>query len=76
MVAEQRREGGQFDPASEQRRRRRTVKSADVRAHKGDSADAQIEHHLRGKAKMVPGRGIVAGPSESVALAAGISRAG
>ena len=76
VVAEERIESSDLNPAGEQVGWRRAVESADVGAHERNSAEAEIEQLLRGQAKMVPGGGIVSGPGEAVALSAGEGRAG
>ena len=68
-------EGADLDPASEQIGRRRAAESADVVADERDAAEAEVEGQLRAEAHLVPGGGVVAGPGEAVALAAGIGGA-
>src|SRR5205814_1678929 len=75
VITKEGREGCKLNPTREQRGCGRTAEPAHIRADKRDSADAEIEHHLRRQAEMVPGCGIISSPGKSVALASRISRA-
>src|SRR5438874_263487 len=68
MIAVERREGGKLDPTRQQSWSRGTIESSDIRTDVRDAADAEVEHHLRGQAQMVPGSRVVPRPGEAVAL--------
>ncbi len=76
MVPEERGQRGQLHPTHQKFRCGVVQESAGIGATDRKSAEAQIEEHLDGIAQVIPVRGIVAGPDDGMALAAGVGGAG
>src|SRR5437762_14164263 len=75
VIAVDRIERADFEPARQQIGRRRAGEAADVVTDQGHSGDSHAHEHWRAHRQVVPSAAVVAGPGGGIALGAGIGRA-
>ncbi len=76
VVAAERVEHAELQPARQQLRRGRAHEAAEVDAAERHPGQAEAEQHRRAQPQVGPGRGVVAGPGDGITLRAGIGGAG
>ena len=75
MVAEQRHEGGELEPARHQFRRGAAGEAANVDRAVREATQPQVEQLRHRQLEVAPGRAVVAGPRRGITLATSVARA-